>query len=153
MCLILHKKDKVIRTAKEDLITYKFLNQLNRFKAISKYRNYEYTMMQHNPMVKISLNDKNDFCFWGDYDEEYFSVKYRHILNQQDNKLLYQMHYGYHSFIDIVDKIVYDKMKDTYDTKLYECVIPKGTKYVINELGLVISETIIVKYPVSDILC
>ena len=124
--------EPVMKIVDEDLKAIKFFKDINN-----------YTLISTQDFHRYKLNTKM----------EDISLRYEKFLTLEDNKNVYVIEDGYHSY-SLKSKFtkngseinVYDGSEwIVYDGYICaECIIPKGSKYYENSSGKIVSNTIIV---------
>lgn len=114
MCWI-SRKSPTLLTAKKDLICYKMLTKT----LLSPYSNYQYCFDKPNTIIDLQ------------------TVIYNDEFRCQE---------GYHSYVSFEDTLNKYKLLKCFDPNIYmfECIIPKGSQYLINEWDEVVSSNIII---------
>lgn len=142
-----HYKNTQPLIAETDIKVLKFFIS-NEMGLTSPYYNYSYTIGVLCPKVKLICYGASllldTYCAgtifdgYHSYQDEQCSILCD--IDCDDNATL---------ILDYEDHIIRKFNGPINDPKytLYECVIPKGTKYYVNEHHEIVSETIIVKKP------
>lgn len=95
-----------------------------------------YSIDEVSPKIDVACDKYCDIFF---IEDGYPSYQYGEVTLKNQTYIIHNGddEYGW----------VFDCIYGNLPVKPYECVIPKGTKYYINETHEIISETIIVKEP------
>lgn len=135
MCLIVKKGTKE-KIAENDIICYKDIEKDTQGKLRSAIQWFNYTIgkiytteLRRVDNVEIG---KNAY-----YADDTSRQRYEVYEEQEKENMLVSYNRGFHSYKnkEIVDC---DRIPN------YECTIPKGTKYIEDETGLICSEAIII---------
>lgn len=130
MCLIV-KKGKKEKIAKEDVVCYKALS--SDLKSPCQYFGYELGRTYTTKFTKI-----NCYPYDGDWTfSDGIAMRYYQIYDWK-NAIAYQE--GFHSYSSL-ERMT--KVCNEFEN-MFECLIPKGTKYIEDETGLICSEAIII---------
>ena len=140
MCLVTLLKNSAIRTAKKDLHTYKICKS----NLISPYEYFQYRLNRLFVEPEFSVErmiDASDTSFWNSVDTKYYK-KY-------PSERLAVVVKGFHSVIneELLVPYVSNGLPSTpmqYTLKVYDCIIPKDSLYLVNELGMAVSNQIII---------
>lgn len=131
MCLITNKK---IQIAKEDVIVYKELNP----DLTSIIMGFPYKLNQlYKAKLTTTIKDAVPFC---NIDTNYLKANFENWRKSVLSGELTCYEEGFHSSISL------QNMLDIQDegTLIVECVIPKGTRYVEDFVGFIVSEQIMI---------
>ena len=128
MCLVVKKYAKK-KTAVEDIVVYKALriSPFNNKELSSIY--YGRFIYKFNTLYKTKIEETFDIQFFDDISVDYYS--------KFDVNTLRSYGSGFHSAISL------ERLRNTFYSK-YKCIIPKGSKYIVDRTGLVISDQIII---------
>ena len=149
----------VLSTAQEDIECFKVVGVrklqyfkkflLGKKKIFSYYRGYKYSL---NKLYKIDeivvckyLSIYRISCGFHSYSSEYCSANW--VLNSFQNLTL-AVCTNIPRFMGIIasysQEFIYKKNL-LEETKVVRCIIPKGSKYAINNVGEIVSDQIILK--------
>ena len=139
MCLVTNQKTAII--AEKDITVYKILGKdLNAI-----FTNFKYVIGKINE-TEIKHSEKW-YCL-GIIDEEYLNKKYPPRWRRHPDLIC--LGEGFHSFeTEEIAKIVNDYIYKHVDN-IFKCVIPKGSEYYINEVGFIVSNSLIIKEKVNE---
>ena len=132
MCLVTERKRANI--AKEDMTVYKlvFASQNNPKLFYSEIKKFPYAL---GKLEETELSKSNKGLYYSMEEVNYY-LKRECIFWQQ----------GFHSFTDIETA---KKADSESELTLVKCRVPKGSRYVNNLFGMMISDKIIVKEVVT----
>ncbi len=146
MCMVLNKfKDLFLKTAQEDIIVYKILGSTRSGDLQTPYRDHRYSMdTPYETHITRSIKDVGD--------------RYTTMLRIVSEK-------GFHSFSTLssakqqIHRIRYTA-RNPYRLGIYECVVPKGSKYLTGcwsvhysdgvRVPNIVSNQLIIKRKVAD---
>lgn len=124
MCLATFKEKQI---AEKDITVYKSVYPSLR----SLHKAFKYEL---NTLYKTDIKPSELEAFNNEKDTEFF-IKDGEL---KDNIKWYGQ--GFHSFLHLSDA---EETSEYFDTVTVICKIPKGSEYIINEVGFVISNQII----------
>lgn len=136
MCLVTNIKRKFI--ADKDIKVYKLIVQ-NTLKSPYTYFQYQYKNLYQTSI----LEDRNNWNFYSGFDSFYYQSIYARNLDNNPNLLFIKK--GFHFFIDINRA----KRNKSHDQILVECILPKGTEFYVNSVGLGVSNQIIINKEIN----
>lgn len=137
MCLI--TKQVLPFVAEEDIVVYKELYvDGDGFRSV--HEGYVYKKGKLCRKVTLRPNDGEYPCYADTISQNFYS-----LINVGLNKMITQgrvsaFSRGYHSYLT-VGRGLSEKWDNTV---MVECIIPKGTEYVLDETGLCVSSQIII---------
>ena len=140
MCLITNKKKQI---AAEDIVVYKVLSSDLR----SPYQCFQYEYGTEYTTEITTTTDETDICCFCSLDENHLSQNYpgwRYDLPED----LECYKNGFHSISEVALEQL--KEEDFFDDivsngeKLFQCIIPKGSTYVEDFVGFIVSSSIII---------
>ena len=127
MCLIININSR-IRTAKEDIVVYKYFNKDSSL--TTPYMNYVYKV--NKLYVTTIVIDKIKFTECIFFDEIV-------LCNYNINGYVKEISDGFHSVSEL-------RRVNRYNHKtIRRCIIPKGSKYYKDKTDLIVSNQIIIK--------
>ena len=136
MCLIVKKGTKE-KIAKNDIVCYKNVFLAGSGRIISNIQDFEYKLGKLYTATFSIVDDKLELamnCWWAD---DISALKYSKYFIKQRTSDLVAYNRGFHSYKS--------RERDGYNRiPNVECTIPKGTKYIEDETGLICSEAIII---------
>ena len=138
MCLITKQKEAFI--AEEDIIVYKVLSD----GACSIFERFEYELGE---IYTEQIKESSRWDCLGILDSVWLNKEYPHHTWQGHRDLIC-LGKGFHS----IDKLKSAKevLKGSRDdSKIFKCTIPKGSKYFKNQVGFMVSSSIIINKKMS----
>lgn len=141
MCLITPNKE--VKTATEDMVVYKVLT--SEIKSI--YHTFDYVL---GVLYETEIKESNYWTGFGHLDTDWLKANYNDKgQTWYNHESLMNIGQGFHSLLNLEDgKVCVTKIKHGFygetDIKLYECTIPKGSKYYDSPYGLLVSNKIII---------
>lgn len=139
MCLITNKKKQI---ATEDIVVYKVLSSNLR----SPYQCFQYEYGKAYTTKITTVRNESAICCFCSLDEDYLSQNYPDWRYGLKTLKCYQN--GFHS----ISENALEQLKDgnmfngllSDDDKLFQCIIPKGSTYVVDFVGFIVSSSIII---------
>lgn len=149
MCLITNKKR--VQTAKKDIVVYKVLRSTMK----SYYFSYQYTLGELHSAKLKKRKLRDIWNAYNDVDEAWLSENYcgwnptydgkRVEPDYQVRKALTCIERGFHSVLN-QDRLAAPSVRKGY---VYECTIPKGSKYFTDHTDCIVSNQIIINKKIS----
>lgn len=133
MCLITNKKPKI---AEEDIVCYKIVHK-DLKSEIQKFQ-YEFDTL-YSTEIKTTL-DIDKIRPYSSVDSKYLDDHYADYIDECFSGKLTAYSEGFHSSskVDILQN-------RSSSIVLVECIIPKGSQYVEDFVGYIVSNQIIIK--------
>lgn len=139
MCLITNKE---IQVATEDITVYKELNQ----DLTSAIMGFQYKLNKlYKAKLTTTIKDSVSFCI---IDTEYLNTNFADWRKSVLSGELTCYEEGFHSSISLQNML--DIKDEERETLIVECLIPRGTRYVEDFVGFIVSEQIIILKEVND---
>ena len=130
MCLIVTKKTKV-KIAKTDMVIYKlFKNKIYDNAVFSPYFSGTYTF---GALYKTDLSLSGEFSYFDDISHRAYTKYYERELLSYGK--------GFHG-IKTLERL--RKVSNIWNKYCFKCIIPKGSEYVEDSTGVIVSNQIIV---------
>lgn len=141
MCLITSQKKP--KTARKNMVVYKALERKGPKTAVSPYQNYKYII---GKLYTTEIMSSDEWTTHDSIDALYLDKNYDGWRYKTTMKnLLMCIGKGFHATLTI-ERLNDD---DDDDTTIYECVIPKGSKYHLDGTNQIVSNQIIIKSPIN----
>ncbi len=141
MCLITN--DKTLYTAKEDLSVLKILTQYKDY-CSPIYQTFKY---KYDKLYETAIVQSADWCSWNSADSNWLHKNWPGWTMGHDELICIGS--GFHSFISMEqfhDSVhFYITCRARFNNRVFQCIVPKGSKFYKNELGMIVSNKIIVK--------
>lgn len=152
MCWKTRKKDVKIITACKDIAVYKFLLKKDEFTYVSPYRDYEYKLGQLYTLEDYNLRAINS---WDGKVIHYGFHSYSSGCKVKFDVLTNKVYVcSFHEKITIYSSIFLDWYYKKIRTRVIEivkCIIPKGSRFCVNEDGEIVSNQIIIDSEIMSI--
>jgi len=141
MCLITTQQEPLV--AEQDIRVYKSVTV--KLRPIFLYGNIQY---EYGKLNETTIEKSNNWCSFDDEDLTWINnhVRVENIDSPKQSKTIKCFGQGFHSCLS---KEKAFKTKQTYGGLVVECLIPKGSTYYTNPVGLVISDKIIILKQIS----
>lgn len=130
MCLITTQKEPLI--AKKAMTVYKALS----YDLLSPYTYYQYIP---HILYETEIKNSSEWSCYDNVDMDYLNEKYGKAWSAGQVKKLKCIGAGFHS------ALTKERLRGEVGEHLYECVIPSGSSYFLDETGLCVSNRIIIK--------
>lgn len=135
MCLITDQQEVLI--AQEDITVYKCLREIND-NLWAPYNDFRYDL---NKLYETIIRESDEWCGFDSFDNRMIQNKYPDFEPAEEHKKLKSFGSGFHSALS-KGRLLESWM--TNDEYIFECTIPKGSKYYIGISDLVVSNQIII---------
>ena len=139
MCLITNKKPQI---ATEDIVVYKLLTA--KLKAPFTYFQY---VLDHLYQTELTTTiDPEDIRCFCSVDQRYLENHFEDWTNDCEEGILTVYQKGFHSISSV-------ELAQRCDlgVVLFKCIIPKGSIYVEDFVGFIVSNQMIIKEMLDDV--
>lgn len=140
MCLISNKPPQI---ADKDIVVFKELKKDLK----SVYQGFQYEFgVQYNTLIEGKVYNKYtyyDLDFYCPIDQEYFTSHFNVLQQDDGDENFTGWAQGFHS---VSEKVYQEWLDSTPNANniIVKCIIPKGTRYVEDFVGFMVSDSIVV---------